>query len=160
MCRDMRGVPLTVFMLVMTLGYHIAIAGETRTLKGSGGGSGLAQSLTLGNGDTLVLLHPKQVLSVETPTGAVFQPGECVGMVLTRADGTYIGGEGYCTWKESDNDVWDIHFQETGPTGGTFEIIGGKGKWKDVRATGGTYTYAYNDGEQFRYTFTIDYTLP
>ncbi len=160
MSRNLLGVTVAVAVLVIAMGGGIAVAGESGTLKGTGGGTGPTPSITLGNGDTITLLHPKQVLTVETPDGLVFQPGECVGMVVTKADGTYIGGEGYCTWKESENDTWDIRFKETGPQGGTFEITGGKGRWKDVRATGGTYTYTYNDGGQFRYTYSIDYTIP
>ena len=145
--------------LILGLGTGVATAGESGTLSGTGGGSGPPISITLGNGDTIMILTPTQVINDETPDGLVFYPGECVGMVIAKADGTYIGGEGYCTWHESETDTWDIHFVETGPEGGTFEIIGGSGKWEGVTAKGGIYTYTYGDGERFRYTYSIDYTI-
>ena len=155
--RAMLGFASAVFI---GLASAVSMAGESGTLSGDGGGGGSAPSIKLGNGDTIMLLASKQIVSEKTPDGLVYYPGECVGVAVVKADGTYIGGEGDCAWHQSETDTWDVHFIETGPEGGTFEITGGSGKWKGVTATGGTYTYVYNDGEKWRYTYKIDYTIP
>ena len=145
--------------LILGLGSGVAAAGESGTLSGTGGGSGPPTTITLGNGDTILLVSGSQVIDDDTPNGKVFYAGECVGMVTLKADETYIGGDGYCTWHESETDAWDVRWYESGPEGGTFEIVGGSGKWKGVNAKGGTYAYTYNDGDKFRYTYSIDYTI-
>ena len=64
--------------LILGIGSGVAAAGESGTLSGTGGGSGPPISITLGNGDTIMILTPTQVINDETPDGLAYYPGECV----------------------------------------------------------------------------------
>jgi len=136
-----------------------ADAGESGTLKGEGRGVSTSSTFVNGQGQTIIQFSNKQVFHYESPDGPVMVAGEAVGMGLVEADGTYAGGKGYFTARISEEDSYDAEFIDHA-LGGIFVITGGSGRWKGAKSTNGIYTYLFNDGERFAYTYSFDYTIP
>jgi hypothetical protein len=117
-------------------------------------GSVSAQQMS---GGGYVALVPKPAVTSETPDGRVLQmvgvdgivfgdeesnpfgmaTQSCSGTVVMAADGSDLMAKGYCDGVDLEGDVWWISWEETA-AGGSWNLLGGTGKFEGVSGGGQT----------------------
>jgi hypothetical protein len=117
-------------------------------------GSAGAQQMS---GGGFVALVPKPAETTETPDGRVLQmvrvdgivfgdeennpfgmaTQSCAGTVVLSTDGSDVMAKGYCDGVDLDGDVWWITWEET-LDGGSWNLLGGTGKFEGVSGGGQT----------------------
>ena len=109
-----------------------------------------SQELALANGDALTMAVTKGSATFGDPSNPGILSGDCIVYILVKA-GVY-GDSGHCNWRESDKGSYVINFK-TGPEGtGTFDIVGGDGKWKGASGSG-SYAGTWGEDDRFGGTF-------
>lgn len=134
-----------------------ALAGETITYRGTGTYRATHSLLPLAHGGAVVHLANETVATIE-PSEPGFIFGDCAGLGYMTVDGTMTAVESYCTFRESEQDAFDIHNKVTGDEG-MIEIIGGSGKWKGATGTG-TVRRKFLDGKRGSYEYELKMTMP
>ena len=102
-------------------------------------GSVSAQQMS---GGGYVALVPKPAVTSETPDGRVLQMVGVDGIVfgdevVMAADGSDLMAKGYCDGVDLEGDVWWISWEETA-AGGSWNLLGGTGKFEGVSGGGQT----------------------
>ena len=149
----------TIFCIILGLITPISAlvsAGETVTYSGSGRSNGHETTMTLGNGDTVVMARSDGVASISTnPPGLLAT--KCTAMGLVKSDNSFRA-DYYCTLRENERDGFDIKGVE-GSKEGTATVIGGSGKWEGATGSG-KITLLSHDEDVSTYTYELTITTP
>jgi hypothetical protein len=124
-----------VFLFVLLCISTSVFAGETTKYTGTVYATPVKHLMPLGNGDAVLVIEVGGViaLSDNPPSlGAIV----CSGMGLQKVDYS-IKTDFYCNIKVNDQDSFDLKgvaSEVDGKSKGSFDVVGGSGKW--VNATG------------------------
>ena len=135
---------------------QIISAEERNTYKGMGRSSGTEHTMSLANGETVVWATSEGVATISTDTPALLNT-KCVSLGLIDTKNKY-SSDFYCTMRENNKDSFDLKGKEFSKEG-TFQIIGGSGKWKGATGSGKFKLVTY-DEHAGAYTFEMTVTTP
>jgi len=114
-----------------------AFAGETTKYTGTVYASPVKHLMPLGNGDAVLAIELAGIiaLSDNPPTLGTLV---CTGMGLQKADSS-TSTDFYCNIKQNDEDSFDFKgnaAEADGKSKGSFDVIGGSGKWAGATGKG------------------------
>ena len=114
-----------------------AFAGQTTKYTGTVYASPVKHLMPLGNGDAVLIIEVAGIvaLSDNPPTMGTLA---CTGMGLQKADNT-TSTDFYCNLKQNDEDSFDFKGNATetdDKSKGSFDVIGGSGKWANATGKG------------------------
>ncbi len=114
-----------------------AFAGETTKYNGTVYATPVKHLMPLGNGDAVLIIELAGIvaLSDNPPTLSTLA---CTGMGLQKADNT-TSTDFYCNLKQNDEDSFDFKGNATesdDKSKGSFDVIGGSGKWANATGKG------------------------
>ncbi len=150
----------TIAVLVATLAsliFGTASAGEAVTYTGTGTYVASHLLMPLGNGGAAVTLTNRTVATI-SPSDPGFIFGECAGLGFMTAEGDMPETIFYCTFRETEEDSFDLKGLR-GLEGGKAEVIGGSGKWAGATGTG-TFQRKYQGGNRGSYNYELTITTP
>jgi len=112
-------------------------AAETTKYTGTVFATPVKQLMPLGNGDAVLMIESSGIiaLSGNPPT---INKITCSGMGYQTVDNKATT-DFYCNIKENDENSFDLKGKATevdSKTGGSFDVIGGSGKWKGAKGKG------------------------
>lgn len=147
---------ITILLCLSAAVTAVVSAGETVTYVGSGRSNGHETTMTLGNGDTVVMARSDGVATISTnPPGLL--DTKCTSMGLLKPDNTYRA-EYYCTLRENEQDGFDIKGEESSKDGAA-AVIGGSGRWEGATGSG-RLTLLSHDNDVSTYTYELTITTP
>lgn len=114
-----------------------AFAGETTKYTGTVYATPVKHLMPLGNGDAVLVVELAGIvaLSDNPPTLGTLV---CTGMGLQKADNT-TSTNFYCNIKQNDADSFDFKgnaSEADGKSKGSFDVVGGSGKWAGATGKG------------------------
>ncbi len=127
--------PAIAFLVLISCPLHAA---ETTKYTGTVYASPVKHLMPLGNGDAVLVIELAGIiaLSDNPPTLGTLV---CTGMGLQKADSS-TSTDFYCNIKQNDEDSFDFkgNAAETtdGKSKGSFDVIGGSGKWANATGKG------------------------
>ena len=133
----------------------VALA-ETVKYTGTGRSEGSEQTLTLGNGDTVVFGRSDGVATLSTKPPSLLDT-RCVSLGVLVTENQYTG-DFYCTLRNNDGDTVDLKGREESGKG-TLTVIGGSGTWQDATGSG-QYKITNFDKHVSTYTYELTITTP
>jgi hypothetical protein len=113
------------------------------------------QQLVLANGVTVVTSLFKGSATFGDPADPGILMGDCLVTGLIAADGSY-SDTGYCNYKLGDEGAYVIDFVTSTDGVGTFQIVGGSGKW-DGATGSGTYVGTWGQEDRFGGTYELTF---
>ncbi|MBM2830882.1 MAG: hypothetical protein HW411_1672 [Gammaproteobacteria bacterium] len=149
------------YSLVNVLGICVTLllsqnlyAGNTTKHTGTIYASPVKQLMPLGSGDGVMTIELSGIASLSGEPPSILTV-DCAGLGIVAPDSDATT-DFYCTFKESDEDIFDI--KGTAKSGNaSFDVIGGGGKW--TGATGkGQFTRTSDEKELTQGTFEVDIT--
>ena len=150
--------PAIVFLVLISCSLYAA---ETTKYTGTVYARPVKHLMPLGNGDAVLIIEVAGVvaLSGNPPSMATLS---CSGMGLQKTDSS-TSADFYCNMKENEEDSFDFKGKSSetadGKSQGTFDVVGGSGKWKD--ATGkGKFVRIEKSGDANKTSFVMDITTP
>ena len=135
---------------------QIILAEEKNTYKGTGRSSGTEHTMSLANGETVVWATSEGVATLSTDPPGLLDT-KCVSLGLIDMENKY-SSDFYCAMRENNKDSFDLKGTEISKEG-TFQIIGGSGKWKGATGSGKFKLVTYDD-HAGAYTFEMTVTTP
>ena len=122
------------FLVLISCPLHAA---ETTKYTGTVYASPVKHLMPLGNGDAVLLIELAGIvaLSGNPPTLGTLS---CTGMGLQKADNS-TSTDFYCNIKQNDEDSFDFKGNATeadGKSKGSFDVVGGSGKWANATGKG------------------------
>lgn len=147
---------VTSTALISLLAVGCVTAGETVTYRGTGTYDATQVLMPLANGDAVLHLTNDTIATIE-PSERGFIFGDCAGLGYITADGK-LSTESYCTFRESNEDAFDLHNKVKGDKG-SLEVIGGSGKWQGATGTG-TVKRKFTEGDRGTYEYELKITTP
>jgi hypothetical protein len=130
-------IPQKVLLFALLCISTSAFAGETTKYTGTVYATPVKHLMPLGNGDAVLVIELAGIvaLSDKPPTlGALV----CTGMGLQKVDNT-TATDFYCNIKQNNADSFDFKgnaAEADGKSKGTFNIVGGSGKWAGATGKG------------------------
>ena len=114
-----------------------AFAGETTKYTGTVYANPVKHLMPLGNGDAVLVVELAGIvaLSDKPPTLGTLV---CTGMGLQKADNS-TSTDFYCNIKQNDADSFDFKgnaAEADGKSKGSFDVVGGSGKWAGATGKG------------------------
>ena len=130
-------IPQKVLLFALLCVSTSAFAGETIKYTGTVYASPVKHLMPLGNGDAVLVIELAGIvaLSDNPPTLGTLV---CTGMGLQKVDNT-VSTDFYCNIKQNDEDSFDFKGNATesdGKSKGSFDVIGGSGKWANATGKG------------------------
>jgi len=126
--------PAIAFLVLISCPLYAA---ETTKYTGTVYASPVRHLMPLGNGDAVLAIELAGIvaLSDNPPTLATLV---CTGMGLQKADNS-TSTDFYCNIKQNDEDSFDFKGKATeidGKSKGSFDVVGGSGKWAGATGKG------------------------
>jgi len=126
-----------IFLFALLCITTSAFAGQTTKYNGTVYATPVKHLMPLGNGDAVLIIALAGIvaLSDNPPTLATLA---CTGMGLQKADDT-TSTDFYCNLKQNDEDSFDFKGNATeadGKSKGSFDVVGGSGKWTNATGKG------------------------
>jgi len=130
-------IPQKVLLFALLCISTSAFAGETTKYTGTVYATPVKHLMPLGNGDAVLVIELAGIvaLSDKPPTLGTLV---CTGMGLQKVDNT-TATDFYCNIKQNDADSFDFKgnaAEADGKSKGTFNIVGGSGKWAGATGKG------------------------
>jgi hypothetical protein len=130
-------IPQKVLLFALLCISTSAFAGETTKYTGTVYATPVKHLMPLGNGDAVLVIELAGIvaLSDKPPTLGTLV---CTGMGLQKADNT-TATDFYCNIKQNDADSFDFKgnaAEADGKSKGSFDIVGGSGKWAGATGKG------------------------
>ena len=155
MCKS-TNILQTLFLagLILSNGVY---AGQTSKYTGTVYSSPVKNLMPLGNGNGVLIMQSSGIVAMsgEPPT---LHALSCSGMGLEKPDETTTT-DFYCNLRENPEDSFDIKGTVGGEGAGSFDVIGGSGKW--ASATGKGEFVRVDESENSNKTvFHEDITVP
>lgn len=151
-------------LLIAALLYATAAtahAGTTR-FKSEGVGIVALKLYPLANGSEVQTFETQQVARVvDGPLKGETASGVCSGSGVSTKETPWLG-EVWCTYAFNKDDAYSIHIAEDTVDGGSFTVIGGKGRFKDATGSG-TFAYTWGDvvvGDRVTWTAETEIITP
>ncbi|ADJ27794.1 hypothetical protein [Nitrosococcus watsonii] len=145
-----------IIPIISLLAAENLLAGETVTYHGTGTYKATQILMPLANGDGILHLTNETIATIE-PSERGFIFGDCAGLGHITAAGE-LSTESYCTFRESDEDAFDLHNKAKGGEG-MLEVIGGSGKWEGATGTG-TVKRKFTEGNHGTYEYELKIKTP
>jgi hypothetical protein len=148
-----------VFFIIVCLS-NSAIAGQTTKYTGMVFAAPVKHLMPLGNGDAILITEISGIatLSDNPPSINILI---CSGMgVVNKESQTTLNF--YCSIKASDEDSFDFKgtsTEENGNAEGTFDVIGGSGKWAGATGKGKFIRLIKSDAGN-KAAFEVEITVP
>jgi hypothetical protein len=130
-------IPQKVLLFALLCISTSAFAGETTKYTGTVYATPVKHLMPLGNGDAVLVIELAGIvaLSDKPPTLGTLV---CTGMGLQKADNT-TSTNFYCNIKQNDADSFDFKgnaAEVDGKSKGSFDVVGGSGKWAGATGKG------------------------
>ena len=146
----------TLFLVGLTISINV-YAEQTSKYTGTVYATPVKSLMPLGNGDGVLIMQSSGIVAMsgDPPT---IHALSCSGMGLEKPDETTTT-DFYCSLKETPEDSFDVKGTLDGVGSGTFDVIGGSGKW--AGATGkGEFVRMVESEKNNKSVLQVEITVP
>jgi len=143
-------------ILLLTLSFINSVTAETTKYTGTIHANSVKNLMPLANGDGVLLLEASGVAALSGSPPSVLAV-KCSGMGIVDSE-SKAKTDFYCSFIESNEDGFDIK-GVVKEDAGTFDVIGGSGKWAKAKGKG-KFVQVIRTSEGSKNEFEMEITTP